>query len=172
MATGIGLERHIEHLDKDPAHVMTNPLLEDIHEEAAVLFATDRALGHEVAGLRVQQALAAGLLAPAEVGDIDGFRTGALDDGYKLHPPCAHFIAEETIDSAPVLFVSGVDCAQDVEFDSVLAQEPPAFHHLVESTLLAAIQPVRVVDLAWPVNAQAHQEIVFLEKTHHSSSRR
>src|SRR6266542_3773315 len=148
MATEIGLERHIEHLDKDPAHVMTNPLLEDIHEEAAVLFATDRALGHEVAGLRVQQALAAGLLAPAEVGDIDGFRTGALDDGYKLHPPCAHFIAEETIDSAAMFLVCGVHRTQDVEFDSVIAQVPPALHYLVEGPLLAAVEPVGVVDFA------------------------
>src|SRR5216683_281349 len=164
MAAEISLEGHVEHLDKNLTHVVAHPLLKNIYEEAAVLFATDRALGHEVAGLRVQQALAAGLLAPAEVGDIDGFRTGALDDGNKLHPLCTHFIAEETIDGTAVLLVGGVDRAQDVEFDSVLAQVPPALHNFVESALLAAVDPIRVVELAWTVNAQADQKIVFLEE--------
>src|SRR5882762_1730400 len=102
MAAEIGLERHIEHLDKNTAHVMAHPLLEDIDEEAAVLFAPHRAFRYEVSGLPVEQALAARLLAPALVGDIDSLLGGALDDRDKLQPLCAHLIAEETINRAAV----------------------------------------------------------------------
>jgi hypothetical protein len=38
MAAEIGLERHVEELNVNTAHVMTHPLFEDIHEEAAILF--------------------------------------------------------------------------------------------------------------------------------------
>src|SRR5713226_8570509 len=121
MAAEIGLERYVEHLDKNLAHVMAHPVLEDVHKEAAVLFAPNRALRYQIAGLRVKQALAARLLAPALVGDIDRFFTGAFDDRNKLHPPCAHLIAKEAIDGAAMFLVGGVDGAQDVEVDSVLA---------------------------------------------------
>src|SRR6266849_957905 len=109
MAAEIGLERYVEHLDKNLAHVMAHPVLEDVHKEAAVLFAPNRALRYQIAGLRVKQALAAGLLAPAQVGDVDRVRIGALDDGNKLQPLGAHLVAEETIDSAAVFMVGGID---------------------------------------------------------------
>ena len=105
-----------------------------------------------------------GLVTPALVGDIDGFGAGALDDGDELHPLRLHLVSEEAIDRAAVMFVSGVDRAQDIEVDSVLAQEPPALHHFVEGASFAAIEPVRVMDLARAVDAQADQEIVLLEK--------
>src|SRR5208337_1348183 len=164
MAAEIGLECHIEDLDVNLADIVAHPLLEDIHEELAILLAPDRALRYQITFLRVEQALAIRLLTPAQVGDVDRLFGGALDDGNELHPLCAHLIAEETIDRAAVLLVGGVDRAQYVEFDSVLAQVPPALHHLVEGALFAAVEPVRVVDLAWAVNAQANQEIVFLEE--------
>ena len=143
---------------------MAHPLLEDIDEEAAVLFGADRALGHQVAGLRVEQALLAGLLAPALVGDRDRLLGGALDDRDELHPLGAQLVAEEAIDGAAVVLVGGVDRAQDVEVDLVLAQVPPAAHHQVEGALAAAVDAVGVVQLARAVDAQADQEVVLLEE--------
>ena len=42
-----------------------------------------------------------------------------------------------------MFLVGGVDRAQDVEIDSVLAQIAPALHHLVEGALLAAVDADR-----------------------------
>src|SRR5271169_2009171 len=126
MAAEIGLECDVEHLDENLAHVVAHPLLEDIHQELAVLFAANRAVGYEVASLRIEQALAAGLLTPSLVGDIDGLRAGTLDDWDELHPRSLHLVAEKTIDRAAVMFVGGVDRTQNVEVDSVLAEVSPA----------------------------------------------
>jgi hypothetical protein len=41
MAAEIRLKRHLEELNINAAYVMTYPLLEDIHQEAAVLFTSD-----------------------------------------------------------------------------------------------------------------------------------
>jgi hypothetical protein len=164
MPAEIGLERHVEHLDVNLAHVMAHPLLEDVNQKATVLFASDRTLGYEVAVLRVKQALAVGLLAPAQIGDVDRLFGGALNDRDELHPLRAHLITKETIDRAAMFLVGGVDRAEYVEFDSVLAQVLPALHHLVESTFLRAVQPVSVVEFAWPVDAQANQKVVFLKE--------
>src|SRR5271167_462460 len=132
MAAEIGLERHVEDLNVNAPHIMAHPLLEDIHQEAAILFPSDRALGYQVTVLRVEQALAVGLLAPALVGDVDRLLGGTLDDRDELHPLRAHLVAEKTIDRAAVFLVGGIDRTQYVEFDFVLAQVPPALHHLVE----------------------------------------
>src|SRR5579872_9781 len=153
MAPEIGLKRDVEHLHKNFADVMPHPLLEDIDEEAAILFASDGALGYEISGLRVEQALAAGLLAPALVRDIDRFFRGALHDGDKLHPLRVHLVAEETIDRSAILLVGGINRAQNVELDSVLTQVCPALHDPVEGSFFATVQPVRVVNFAWSINA-------------------
>lgn len=63
-----------------------------------------------------------------------------------------------------MLLVASVDGAQYVEFDFMLAQVRPALHYFVEGTLLAAIESVSVVNLAWTVDAQADEKIVFLEE--------
>src|SRR5579872_19874 len=153
MASEIGLKRDIEHLHKNFADVMPHPLLEDIDEEAAILFASDGAFGYEISGLRVEQALAAELLAPALVRDIDRFFRGALHDGDKLHPLRVHLVAEETIDRSAVLLVGGINCAQDVELDSMLTEVCPALHHAIKGSFFTAVHPVDVVDLARSVNA-------------------
>src|SRR5450755_2457561 len=114
MAAEISLERHVKHLDKNFAHVMAHPLLENIYEEAAVLLSSDGAIGDEISGLCVEQAFAAGLLTQTQVGDINRLRAGALDDGNELHPLGFHLIAEETIDGAAMFLVGSVDRAQDV----------------------------------------------------------
>src|SRR5258708_11174902 len=63
-----------------------------------------------------------------------------------------------------MFLIGGVDGAQYVEIDSEQVQVPPAAHHLIESALLAAVDPVGVVELARAVDAQADEEIVFLEE--------
>ena len=54
-----------------------------------------------------------------------------------------------------MMFVGGVDCAQDIEVHTMLAELAPAMHHLVKGAPFATIEPVGVVDLAWAVDAQA-----------------
>ena len=159
-----GFQRDVEELHVDLAHVVAHPLLEDVDQEAAVLLGPDRALGDQVAGLRVEQPLLARLLAPALVGDLDRLLGGALDDRDELHPLRAQFIAEEAIDGAPVVLVGGVDGAQDVEVDLVLAQVTPAAHHQVERALAATVDTVGVVQLARSIHAQADEEVVLLEE--------
>ena len=103
-----GLERHIEHLNKHFAHIMANPLLEDVDEELAVLPAADGPVGYHVAGLRIKNALAASLLAPSQVCNIDRVSVSSLDNGDELDPLCAHLVAKETIDRTTVFFVGGI----------------------------------------------------------------
>ena len=64
-----GLERHVEELDVNIPHVVSHPFLENIDEKAAVLLGAHGALGDQIAGLHVEQALLAGVFAPALVGD-------------------------------------------------------------------------------------------------------
>src|SRR5579864_4208363 len=111
MTAEIGLEGHVEHLDKDLADIMAHPLLENVHQKLAVLFGTDGTVGYEVSVLGIKQALLAGLLTPALVCDIDGLSGGALDDRDELYPGSVHLVAEETIDRTAVFLVGGVDCA-------------------------------------------------------------
>src|SRR5580692_5419617 len=164
MTAEVSLERHVEELNVNTANVVAHPLLKDIHEEAAVLFSPDRAFRYQVASLRVEQALASRLFAPAKIGDLDRRLGGAFDDRNELYPLRLQFISKETIDRAAVVLVCGVNSAQDVEVDPVLTQLPPAPHHLIESALLAAVHTVSIVKLAGAVDAEADQEIVLLEK--------
>ena len=89
MAAKESLQRYVEKLYENLAHVVAYPFLEYIHEKASVLFGTDRALGDQVAGLRVEQALLAGLVTPALVGNFESLCRGTLDDRDELHPLCA-----------------------------------------------------------------------------------
>src|SRR5271165_3708169 len=165
MAAEIGLERHVEQLDEHLCHVAPRPFLENVDQEPAVLLAADRTVGDEVAGLRIKQALLArARVAPALVGDGERLGRGPLDDRDELHPFRAELVAEKPIDPPPVLLVGGVDGAKDVELDAVLAQKTPAAHHEVEGALPLPVAPVGVVQLARPVDAEAHQKIVLLEE--------
>ena len=98
MAAEISLQRHVEELDVNLAHVAPHPFLEYVHEESAVLLAAYRALRDQVAGLRVEQALAAGPFAPSLVGEFKRLRGRALDDRDELHPLRAELVAEKAID--------------------------------------------------------------------------
>src|SRR5664280_2572448 len=109
MPAKTGLERDVEELNVDLAHIVAHPFLEDVHEEMAVLFAAHRTLRDQVAGLCVEQALAAGPFAPALVGELKCLLARALDDRDELHPLCTKLVAEEPIHRAAVFFVGGID---------------------------------------------------------------
>ena len=93
-------ERDVEHLHVHRAHVASDPLFEDVHQEAAVLLASDRAAGDQVALLLVERA---GLVAvtPPGLGDLEQLRRGPLDDGDELHEAGPDLIAEVAVDLAP-----------------------------------------------------------------------
>src|SRR5277367_2084701 len=98
MSAEKSLERHIEELDVDFPDIVAYPFLEDIDEKEAILLGAHRALGDQITGLRIEQALAAGLRAPALVGDLQRLLRGTLDYRYELHPLGAELIAEEAVD--------------------------------------------------------------------------
>lgn len=108
VATKVRLQGYVEHLNKNVAYIVAHPFLENIHEEMAVLLTADRAIGYQVPGLRIKQALPAGLFAPAHVSNIDRFGRCAFDDRNELQPLGAHLVAEKAIDVAAVLLVGGV----------------------------------------------------------------
>src|ERR1700733_6567110 len=164
MSAEKSLERHIEELDVDFPDIVAYPFLKDIDEKATILVCAHRALGDQIAGLRIEQALAPGLRAPALVGDLQCLLRSTLDDRYELHPLGAQLIAKEAVDSTSMILVGGVDRAQDVEVDSVPAQLPPAGHDAIEGAALAPVHPVSVVNLPRSIDAQSHEEIVLLEK--------
>src|SRR5450631_304734 len=60
--------------------------------------------------------------------------------------------------------VGGIDGAKYVELDAMAAQMTPALHDEIEGALSAAVSPVGVMKLAWPIYAQPDQEIVLLEE--------
>src|SRR5579871_4222766 len=164
MAAEIGFERYVEELNIDLAHIMADPFLEHVHQEASVLLGTHRALGHQVAGLRIEQALLAGPFAPALVCNADRLVGSTLDDWYELYPLGAQLVAEKAINVPAMLFVGGVDRAEDVKVDIMIAQGPPTLHHQIEGALPAPVATIRVMQFARPVHAQADQEVVLLEE--------
>src|SRR5207245_11312015 len=152
-------------LNVNSTHVGTHPLFEDIYQESAVLFAPHLAFRYQVSGLCVKHSLLSGLLAPAQVGDLNCLRGGPLDNRNELHPFGMQLIAKEAIDCAAVMLIGGVDSTQNIEIDAVFAQLPPALHHPVEGSVPAAVDSVGVVDFARAIYAQTDQEIVFLEES-------
>ena len=164
MAAEVCFERDVEELDVDLPYIVADPFLKDVYEKAAILLAPDRAFRHHVAGLRVEESLLAGLLAPAGIRDLNCFLGGALDDWDELNPLGLHLVSEETIDGATVFLIGGVYGTQNVEIDVVPAQLLPTFHHAVEGTPTATVDPVGVVDFAGAVDTEADQKVVLLEE--------
>ena len=89
----------------------------------------------------------------------------ALDDGDKLHVLRPEFISEIAIDLKAVVFVSSVDCAQDIGVNIGVTQVfPPANHHRVRS-MPATVQAIGIVKRSRAIDRDTDKEIVFLEKT-------
>ena len=98
------------------------------------------------------------------LASCSGLFGSSLDDRNELHPLGAQLVAEEAVDPPPVVLVGGVDRAQDIEFDAVPLQCPPTLHDAIERASLAAVDPVRIVEFARPIDAQTDQKIVLLEE--------
>ena len=63
-----------------------------------------------------------------------------------------------------MLLVGGVDGAEDIELDPMLAEKTPAPHDEVERALPLPVTSVGVVQLARPIDAEAYEKIVLLEE--------
>ena len=156
-------QRDVEHLHVHRAHVASDPLLEDVHQEAAVLLTADGAAGDQVALLLVERA---GLVAvtPAGLGDLEQLRRGPLDDGDELDEVGLDLVAEEAVDLLAAVTIDGVDRAQDVELGPGLLQQASRSHDLGVRALAALVHALGVVDVLGPVHGEPEQEVVLGEE--------
>ena len=154
-------ERDVEHLHVDRADVAAHPLVEDVDQEAAVLLAGHRAVGHELALLHVERPVAP---RRPRHGPVRVRLGDPLDDRDELDEAGAALVAEEAVDLAAVVGVRGVDRRQRVPVDLRVAQVAEPAHHLVERALAALVHAVGVVQLARPVDRDADEEVVLAEE--------
>ena len=88
----------------------------------------------------------------------------AFDNGDKLHVLRPEFIAEIAIDVKAVVFVSSVDCAQDVSVDIGVTQVfPPTNHHRV-SSMPATVETVGIMEVFRAIDGDADEKIVLFEE--------
>ncbi len=156
-------QRDVEHLHVHRTHVAAYPLLEDVHQEAAVLLRADRAAGHQRPCLRVQRPTL-DVAAPTSLGDIDQLRRGPLDDGDELHVARTDLVAEEAVDLAAAVAVEFVDRAQDVELGPSIGEQLCRAHDLRVRTPPALVHTLRIVDVGRTVHRQADEEPVLSEE--------
>ena len=113
MTPEVCLKRYVEELNENATHIAPHPVLEDIDEKSAVLLTAYRTFSHEVASLRIKEALAfARPIAPTLIGDIDRLIRGPFYDRNKLQPFCTQFVPEKAIDRPAMVLVGGVNRAQ------------------------------------------------------------
>ena len=110
---------------------LTPELLALLKEGGArtLTLAADGAFRDQIPGLGVEEPLLPRPFAPPAVGDVNRLRGGTLHDRNELDPRRGELVAEEPVDAPSVPLVGGVDRAEDVEVDAVLAQALPALHH-------------------------------------------
>src|SRR6185437_10558003 len=154
-------ECDVEHLDVDLADVASDPLLEDIDQEATVLHRAHRPPRHDVTLLDVQRPVAPRL--PGNRSVLGRFRD-PLDDRDELDEAGATFVAKKAVDLTAAIAVGGVHGCQGIPIDSCVVEEREPMHHLVETALPALVHAKGVVKLAWPVDRDPDQELVLLEE--------
>ncbi len=115
------------------------------HEEAPVLLAAHRARS-DVAPL-----LKAAPVVP-------------LDDGDELDELGSDLVAQKAVELQRLFRVGRVDGREDVEGDRVLFEQGEPRHHALEGRCAPFVDAIRVVHRARPVQAEANQEIMCLEK--------
>ena len=131
-------ERLGEVLDRDPAHVVADPLVEDGAEEAGHGPRRDRPLG-------------------------DTAIRRPLHDGEELHP--AHpLVEEEAIHLERRRRGARVEGAEQVRLDAVGAQPGQAPHRPGVGRVPPAVGPAAIVEPGRPVDAQADREAVLGEE--------
>ncbi|CAB3796183.1 hypothetical protein LMG28138_04015 [Pararobbsia alpina] len=63
-----------------------------------------------------------------------------------------------------MMLVGGVDRAEDIELNAMLAQLLPPAHDQIEGALRMAIDAKGVVKFTRTINTQAHEKVVLLEE--------
>ena len=145
MSTKKSLQRHIKQLNKDFANIMAQPFFEDVNQKVSILLAAYGAIGNEIAGLRIKNALFAGLLAPALIRDIQRIVAGSFNDRNKLNPLGTQFITEKTINIPAVPFIGSINCTENIKIDIVLFKITPATHYQIKCSFPAAIAAVGIM---------------------------
>jgi hypothetical protein len=140
-----GHQCYVKALHDYPAYVAPDPFVEDGDQEVPVSPGRHRALRHLLAWLESAQAV-------------------ALDDRDELDEGHPQFVPEEAIHFQRMAGVGTVHTGQDVKLHPVLFQDFQPTHHPVKGRPAPLVQPVGVVQLARPVDADAHQHVVFPEK--------
>src|SRR6185295_16879902 len=154
-------ECDVEHLDVDLADVASDPLLEDIDQEAPVLRRADRPPRHDLTLLDVERPVAPRL--PGNGSVLRRFRD-PLDDRDELDEAGATFVAKKAVNLAAAIAVCGVHGCKGIPLDSGVVEEREAMHHLVETAFPSFVHAIGVVELAWPVDRDPDEEVVVLEE--------
>ena len=81
--------------------------------------AVDRAFGYEVSILCVKRARVVAL-TPAFIGNLQHLGHGPLNDRNELYEMSLQFVAEKAVHLKRMFDVSGMNCAENIEFDAVL----------------------------------------------------
>jgi len=157
-------QRRIEHLHVDSADVTLNPFVEDVDQEPAPLFGANRAAGHVVAFEDVERTRVAAALAPSLVRHREQLLGDALDDGDELDEGGLQLVAKEPVDLDRVAGVRRMNRAHHVDIHAVVVQRLIPTHHIVERSLAALVDAIRIVKLARAVDAQADQDVVPLQE--------
>ena len=88
----------------------------------------------------------------------------ALDDGDELDEPGAQVVSEVAIDLQWMVLVRRVHRAQDVELHVVLGEQLEAPQHPLGRGVSPLVDPVAVMELRRPVDADADQEAMLGEQ--------
>ena len=131
--------------DEDGAHVVAEPFVEHADEEPSPRFGVDGAFGDPVALLESRVVV-------------------ALDDGDELDEPGAEVVSEVAVDVGRMVLVRRVHRAQDVEFHVVLGEQLEAPQHPFRRGVSPFVDPIAVVELGGPVDADADQEPMLGEQ--------
>ena len=79
-------------------------------------------------------------------------------------------VPKEAVNLQRMIGVRSVQRAEDIHVNAMLRQYIPSAYHLVEAALSAVMDPIGVVHLPRPIDAQADKERMALEEAHQASS--
>ena len=153
----------VEQLNEHGPDVVSDPLLEHVNHEGAVLRCGYGTMGDERAVLNVQRT-PEHAVPPTVVGDRQALRRGPFDDRDELDEVRTELVAQERVDVAAVVAVGRVDRGQDVPLDAVCLEDVEAADHPVVGGLSSLVDSVPVVELPGPVDGDSDQELVLRQE--------
>ena len=74
-------------------------------------------------------------------------------------------ISEESVDFDCMSRIGGVDCAENVDVDCVLAQAVSTTQRVVETTLIVFVHTIDVMENPWTVKADSNPIMILVEKS-------